>query len=255
MPEKLKHIRSFAQKYGLWFCIGLVIAGLTIAFTLHWAASRMDTGTLDTPQYELQETDSGEIPFDLEQNKAYTADDGVVVIEPTTSEAAAKPAFNQTDDPEKIWAEDQVVTYNSFTLQEKVEQEDGSLGVLAIPKIGLSVNVFAAEEGEELEAMTHGLAHFSHTTSWDGNIGICGHNVNFDLTDGYFKDLHLLEKGDRLTYSTSLGERTYEVQTSKTIAEDDWSYLNRTPENRITMITCISGQPTKRLMVQAVEVK
>lgn len=255
MPEKLGKFRPFFEKYGLWFFIGLIIAGLTVTFAVHWAAGRMGSENLDTPQYTVQKADPDELTFDPEQDRAYIAEDGVVVIEPKSSELDTTATSNRIDDPEKIWAEDQVVTYNSFTLQEKVEQEDGSLGVLAIPKIGLSVNVFAAEEGEELEAMTHGLAHFSHTTSWDGNIGICGHNVNFDLTDGYFKDLHLLEKGDRLTYSTSLGERTYEVQTSKTIAEDDWSYLNRTPENRITMITCISGQPTKRLMVQAVEVK
>ena len=45
------------------------------------------------------------------------------------------------------------------------------------------------------------------------------------------------------------------MELFKTIAEDDWSYLGRTGENKITLITCISGQPTKRLVVQAAEVK
>lgn len=252
MSEKL---RSAFQTYGLWFFIGLILAGLTIGaivFHVHGQAQQDD---LTTPQYAAQPADPSELTFDLEQNKAYSAENGVVVIETASSAAQLARTAAITHDPETIWEEDQVVTYNSFTLPDKVEQEDGSLGVLTIPEIGLSVNVFGAKQGEELEAMTQGLAHFSHTSSWDGNIGICGHNVNFDLSDGYFKNLHQLKKGDKLTYSTSLGERTYEVELSKTIAEDDWSYLNRTGENKITLITCISGQPNKRLVVQAAEIK
>jgi len=253
MSDKLK---SVFQRYGLWFFIGLILAGITIGVVVLCANNQLQKDDLSTPQYAALPADPSELTFDLEKNKAYSADDGVVVIEPTDVEnSPALQAASITHDPETIWENDQIVTYNSFTLTEKVAQEDGSLGVLTIPGIHLSVNVFAAEQGEELEAMTKGLAHFSHTSSWDGNIGICGHNINFDLTDGYFKNLYQLKKGDKLTYSTSLGERTYEVQTSKAIAEDDWSYLSRTAENKITLITCISGQPTKRLVVQAVEAK
>lgn len=144
-----------------------------------------------------------------------------------------------------------MVTYNSFTEPEKIQQEDGSLGVLSIPKLGLSVNIFEAED--EIEAMTKGVAHFKHTTSWDGSIGLCGHNVNYDLTDGYFKNLHQLGKGDEVRITTSLGERIYQVQTVKEISDSDWTGLNRTQDNRVTMITCITGKPSLRLMIQAVE--
>lgn len=255
MSERLQKLKPLFEKYGIWFLAGLIIATLTIGGAIYWATKSVPPESLHTPQYTAEKADPAEITFNFEENKPYTAEDGVVVIEPAPEPAAAAPAIQTVADPEDIWENDQVVTYNSYTLPEKVEQADGSLGVLTIPDLGLSVNVFEAGRGEEMEAMTKGLAHFAHTTSWDGNIGLCGHNVNFDLTDGYFKNLHTLEKGDRLTYSTSLGERTYEVQSIKAIAEDDWSYLGRTPENRVTMITCISGQPTKRLMVQAVEVK
>ncbi len=37
------------------------------------------------------------------------------------------------------------------------------------------------------------------------------------------------------------------------IAETDWSRLGRTQDNRVTLITCISGKPSLRLCVQAVE--
>ena len=33
----------------------------------------------------------------------------------------------------------------------------------------------------------------------------------------------------------------------------DWSCLNSTNDNRITLITCIDDKPDKRLVVQAVE--
>ena len=71
----------------------------------------------------------------------------------------------------------------------------------------------------------------------------------------YFRALHLLEKGDELSYKTDLGERSYKVTEIREIAQDDWGYLMRYDDdlNRITMITCITGKPDMRLMVQATE--
>ncbi len=100
--------------------------------------------------------------------------------------------------------------------------------------------------------MSHGVAHFKTTSSWDGNIGLCSHNVNFDLTDGFFKYIHTLQAGDTIGYTTALGSRSYAVQTVAEITETDWSYLNRTEDNRVTLITCISGRPRSRLVVQAI---
>ena len=64
-----------------------------------------------------------------------------------------------------------------------------------------------------------------------------------------------MEVGDELSYKTDLGERSYAVTTVKEIQDDDWSYLMRYDDelNRITMITCITGKPDMRLMVQATE--
>jgi len=39
------------------------------------------------------------------------------------------------------------------------------------------------------------------------------------------------------------------------IEDTDWSYLQKTKENRITLITCVKNQPTKRLCVQGIEIK
>lgn len=252
-----KKVVTFAKENWKWFAVGLVIASITIGAIVFWANQHLQVppSDLGSPQYEVS-SEASDIYDETAADEAYTAEDGVVRIDPgeasnTEDVQDASSSAQTVVTEENIWQQDQVVTYNSFTLPEKVEQADGSLGVLTIEKIGLSANVFEAED--EMEAMTKGLAHFKHTTSWDGNIGLCGHNVNFDLTDGLFKNLHLLEKGDAVLYSTELGERIYEVSLIKEIEETDWSYLTRTTENKITMITCISGKPTKRLVVQAVE--
>ena len=40
----------------------------------------------------------------------------------------------------------------------------------------------------------------------------------------------------------------------KTISDSDWSYLQATADNRITITTCPADRPSKRVCVQAVEV-
>jgi LPXTG-site transpeptidase (sortase) family protein len=176
------------------------------------------------------------------------------VIGDTSTPAAQAVNVPATASPSTAKAESTptpVKVGGAYTLPEDVHGPDASIGSLSIPTRGLTGGVY--ETADEMEAMTHGLAHFKTTSAWAGNIGVCGHNVNFDLTDGHFKRLHTLSEGDSLTYKTALGERSYTVTTVKEIAADDWSWLGRTEDNRITMITCISGKPDSRLMVQAIE--
>ena len=68
---------------------------------------------------------------------------------------------------------------------------------------------------------------------------------------GAIKDLEI---GDTIRYQTSLGTRTYAVSSVKIIDWTDWSYLNSTSDNRITIITCLANQPTKRVCVQGIEI-
>ena len=56
---------------------------------------------------------------------------------------------------------------------------------------------------------------------------------------GAIKDLEI---GDTIRYQTSLGTRTYAVSSVKIIDWTDWSYLNSTSDNRITIITCLANQ-------------
>ena len=49
------------------------------------------------------------------------------------------------------------------------------------------------------------------------------------------------------------GERKYIVDTKKEILETDWSNLEGTSDNRLTLITCIKNKVNQRLCVQAVQ--
>lgn len=125
---------------------------------------------------------------------------------------------------------------------------NGAIGRISIPAIGVSR--YYVWEGETTSSMNKGLAHFSSTSVWDGNVGICGHNRGAKYVIGSIKDL---EPGDKITYTTSQGTRTYEVETVRKIRNDDWSYLEATSDNRITLITCVAGDSSYRWCVQGVQ--
>ena len=106
-------------------------------------------------------------------------------------------------------------------------------------------------ESETDKSMDKGLGHYSTTSAWDGNIGLCGHNRGSKYAIGEIKDLEL---GDTITYTTIHGTRTYEVILVETISSTDWSYLQSSHDNRITLTTCLANRPEKRICVQAVQV-
>lgn len=137
----------------------------------------------------------------------------------------------------------------TYTSVDGMERKDGSIGTLKIPSLNINMKVW---EGETNTSMAKGLGHYSSTSGWDGNIGVCGHNRGAKYTIGSIKNL---KDGDTITYTTVYGTRTYEVVTVETIASSDWSYLQATSDNRVTITTCLANQPSKRVCVQAVEVK
>ena len=125
---------------------------------------------------------------------------------------------------------------------------NGAIGRISIPSIG--VKNYYLWQGETTASMRKGLGHFAGTSVWDGNVAACGHNRGAKYVIGDIKEL---EKGDLITYTTSAGTRTYEVETVRKIPSNDWSYLEPTSDNRITLITCVAGDYSVRWCVQAVE--
>ena len=120
----------------------------------------------------------------------------------------------------------------AYTSADGMKRSDGSIGTLKIPSLGINMKVW---EGETNSSMRKGLGHYSSTSAWDGNVGVCGHNRGTKYVIGSIKDL---ETGDTITY----------------IDRTDWSYLQATTDNRVTLTTCLANQPNKRVCVQAVQV-
>ena len=135
----------------------------------------------------------------------------------------------------------------AYTSTSDMVRSDGSIGTLKIPTLGINMKVW---EGETDSSMSKGIAHYSSTTGWDGNIGLCGHNRGTKYAIGSIKDLRT---GDTITYTTVYGTRTYTVSYVDTISSTDWSRLQATADNRITITTCLADQPSKRVVVQAIE--
>jgi len=127
--------------------------------------------------------------------------------------------------------------------------QDGSIGTVDIPSLNIHMKVW---EGETASSMKKGLGHYSSTSAWDGNVGMCGHNRGSKYVIGAIKDMR---QGDIIRYSTIYGIRTYQVITVQIISSTDWSYLQPTADNRITLTTCLADHPESRVVVQAVEKK
>ncbi|MDL2248840.1 class D sortase [Tyzzerella sp. OttesenSCG-928-J15] len=141
---------------------------------------------------------------------------------------------------------DEVQQY-PITSIEQVRESNGKIGTLKIPKIGLTVSAY---DGDTFTAMQKGIGHISSTSAWLGNCGLVGHNRG---TSDYFGKLKNLSIGDEITYTTTLGTKTYVVDFIGRIAETDWSKLEYTAENRLTLLTCVEDVPSQRLCVQARE--
>ena len=121
--------------------------------------------------------------------------------------------------------------------------DNGTIGTLKVQKTGAVIKVF---EGEGLDNLAKGGGHFSSTSAWDGNVCIAGHNRG---SAGYFAFMKNLVTGDRLTYTTLYGARTYEVFDIEKISETDNSLLGYSANNILSLFTCVENVPGQRLVV------
>ena len=141
------------------------------------------------------------------------------------------------------------IEYQPTVTIADLTQSDGSIGIVSIKRVGLSVNVY---EGATTSSMAKGAGHYTSSSCWTGNVALFGHNRG---GHPYFNELKNVKVGDTVTYQTNQGTRTYQVETVAHISSTDYSYLNEMGDNRITLITCIANQPSLRLCVQAVEIR
>ena len=143
---------------------------------------------------------------------------------------------------------------NTEDVEQEVTEDDGFeedlIGSLKIEKINLNGTV---KEGSTNEILRDYIGHIEETAKYDGNVGLAAHNRGNKYS--YFARINELEPGDEIVYTTKYGERKYIVDTKKEILETDWSKLEGTTDNRLTLITCIKNKVNQRLCVQAVQEK
>lgn len=116
-----------------------------------------------------------------------------------------------------------------------------------------SLNIYQApiSEGTTQNVMKNYIGHFSNTSYDVGNIGLASHNRGNGAC--YFKDLYKLKKGDYIFYTYKDTINKYVVSNIVVIDSYDWSYLENTSENKLTLITCINDKPQLRLCIQALQ--
>lgn len=136
----------------------------------------------------------------------------------------------------------------SYTTTDGMIDGDNKLGHLKVEAAGIDFPVY---EGTEESSILYGAGHFDFMSAWNGNVGMAGHNRG---VNNNFGEIHNLNQGDIMEYTTIYGTRTYAVVSVTKIYCTDFSLLSMTTDNRLTLITCVEDERDYRWAVQAVEV-
>lgn len=134
-------------------------------------------------------------------------------------------------------------------IQENIIQEKIEDWYLEIPSIGLKANI---AQGTSKETMEFYIGHFEETSNLIGNIGLAAHNRGY--INNYFQNLKELKIGDEINYYYKGELKRYTVEEQKIIKDTDWTVLEETKENRITLITCVENEPSYRRCVRGKEI-
>ena len=129
---------------------------------------------------------------------------------------------------------------------EKTEEKN--IWYLEIPKINLKADI---REGTTKEIMEDYIGHFEETKKDKGNVGLAAHNRGYK--NNYFERLKELKEGDSIFYNYQGKRKEYLVTKHVIIKDTDWSYLEETKENKITLITCVENEPEYRRCIQGEE--
>lgn len=132
--------------------------------------------------------------------------------------------------------------------EEKTEENKENEWYLEIPCINLKANI---KEGTSKEVMDDYIGHFEETKKDIGNIGLAAHNRGYK--NNYFQNLKELKENDEIYYKYKNKSKKYVVTKNIIIKDTDWSNLEESNNNIITLITCVENQPEYRRCIQGKE--
>ena len=118
---------------------------------------------------------------------------------------------------------------------------------IIIPAIQLEAEI---AEGTSQEIMNQYVGHFENTPNLNGNVALGAHNRGYAVN--YFQNLKKLKKGDIIKYIYGEEEKWYCVEVITIIKDTDWTYLQNTTKDKITLITCVENEPEYRRCIQGV---
>lgn len=119
---------------------------------------------------------------------------------------------------------------------------------IQIHKVSLTAPI---QEGTSKQILDDYVGHFEESSKDLGNICLAAHNRGYK--NNYFNRLKELQEGDEIKYTYKDIERTYIVTKHEIIQNTDWSNLEPTEENTITLITCVENEPEYRRCIQGIE--
>jgi len=137
---------------------------------------------------------------------------------------------------------------NKIVTNEVVDDTKEVNWKILIPTIALEAEI---SEGTSKEVMDKYVGHFEETSKSIGNVGLAAHNRGYNVN--YFANLKKLKEGDEIIYKCYGFEITYVVTKNLIITDEDWSYLEKTEKNTITLITCVENEPMYRRCIQGEE--
>lgn len=133
--------------------------------------------------------------------------------------------------------------------EEEKDLENLKNWYIEIPSISLIAPI---EEGTSKEVLNNKVGHFEETSRDYGNVGLAAHNRGYEKN--YFENLKNVNIGDEIIYNYYDLKIKYIIDKNEIIKNNDWTYLENTEENKITLITCVENQPEFRRCVQASEI-
>lgn len=131
---------------------------------------------------------------------------------------------------------------------EATVQEGSPIGIIEIPRLGLSSVVL---EGDDTAALLFGVGHLSDTPlPWHG-----GNTVFAAHRDTFFRPLAGIRRNDIIKFSTADAEFEYVVKELKVVKPTELAVLDPTPSATLTLITCFPfdyvGPAPNRFIVKA----
>ena len=131
---------------------------------------------------------------------------------------------------------------------ETTVQQGSPIGVIEIPRLGLSSVVL---EGDDTAALLFGVGHLSDTPlPWHG-----GNSVFAAHRDTFFRPLAGIRRNDVIKFSTADAEFEYVVKELKVVKPTELTVLDPTPSATLTLITCFPfdyiGPAPNRFIVKA----